>query len=86
MFPMLSLSEWGREGQGEARRGLQQGRADLGQRNSHIDIGDREEAGLAIQRSLKPVLVNPLREGDVISFTEAQFSWIFRLEVIQSYS
>lgn len=52
------------------RWGLQQGRADLGQRNSYIDIADREEASLAIHRALKPVFINPLRKGDGVSFLQ----------------
>ena len=51
-------------------RGLQQGRADLGQRNSYVDIADREEAGLAVHCALKPVFINPLCEGDRVSFLQ----------------
>ena len=48
-----------------------------------LDVGDREVAGLTVDASLEPVLIDAAREIDDVTFSEAQFALILRLKVVQ---
>lgn len=55
----------------------------LRQRHQHLHIAEREEAGLAMQHPLVPVLIDLVGERDEVALAEAQLTIILRLKVIQ---
>lgn len=54
----------------------------LRQGHQHLHIAEREEARLAVQHPLVPVLVDLVGERDEVTLSEAQLAIILGLKVI----
>lgn len=63
-------------------RGLEEP-VSLRQRDDDLHIVDGEEAGLAVDHALVPVLVDPVGEDDDVALLETQLALILRLKVIE---
>lgn len=56
----------------------------LGQRHQDIYVVDGEEARLAADHALIPVLINLVGENDEVTFLKAKFAVVLWLEVVES--
>lgn len=50
--------------------------------NQDLDVVEREEARLAVQHALVPVLVNLIGQGDDVALVETQLSLVLWLKVV----
>lgn len=64
--------------------GLRPALPSLGQRHKDINVADGEEAGLAADHALIPVLIDLVGEDDEVTFLETQFALVLWLEVVES--
>lgn len=71
--------ESGRGESAEARRW----RSSLRQGDDDLHVVDGEEAGLAVDHALVPVLVDLVGEDDDVAFFEAQLTLVLRLKVVE---
>lgn len=55
----------------------------LRQGHQHLHIAEGEEAGLAVEHALVPVLVDLVGQRDDVALVEAQLPIVLRLKVIQ---
>lgn len=56
------------------------------QRNDHLHVVEREESRLATQRAFIPVFINLIGQIDDVPLVEAQFAFVLRIEVIESFT
>lgn len=64
------------------RRGRGTGES-LRQGHKHLHVAEREEARLAVQHALVPVLIDLVGQRDDVTLTEAQLPVVLGLEVVQ---
>lgn len=55
----------------------------VGQWDEHLDVVEGEEARLAVQHPLVPVLVDLVGQRDDVALVEAQLSLVLGLKVVQ---
>lgn len=58
----------------------------LRQGHQHLHVAEGEEARLAVEHALVPVLVDLVGQRDDVTLVEAQFPGILRLKVVQSFA
>lgn len=57
----------------------------LGQIHDDLHVIDGEEASLAVQGALEPVVVNAADECDDVALSEAKLTLVLRVKVVQSF-
>ncbi len=56
------------------------------QRNDHLHVVEREESRLATHRAFIPVFIDLIGQIDDVPLMEAQFTFVLRIEVIESFT
>ena len=55
----------------------------MGERHQDIDVVDGEEARLAVDHALVPVVVNLIGQGDDVALLEAQLALVLWFKVVE---